>query len=169
MKDSNLNQPHENPSRRIEPVRDLVSLLSQKVVGQSSATKAIVPYVYMYQSGLAPELKEAGWEMLTADNAAHARRLFSELRPGAVLLDYMLGDDDGLELGLEFQAGAPETKVMMMTGGALSDDELVICGERNIPILLKPFLAQDILNLARGAGHRSFAAGMGVNKSAESL
>src|SRR5258707_8905068 len=39
---------------------DLISLLSQKVVGQSSATKAIVPYVYMYQSGLAPEGRPAG-------------------------------------------------------------------------------------------------------------
>src|SRR5712691_11859773 len=39
---------------------DLISLLSQKVVGQSSATKAIVPYVYMYQSGLAPEERPAG-------------------------------------------------------------------------------------------------------------
>src|SRR5450432_2429224 len=39
---------------------DLVSLLSQKVVGQSAATKAIVPYVYMYQSGLAPEGRPAG-------------------------------------------------------------------------------------------------------------
>src|SRR6267142_764144 len=39
---------------------DLINLLSQKVVGQSSATKAIVPYVYMYQSGLAPEGRPAG-------------------------------------------------------------------------------------------------------------
>jgi len=40
--------------------KDLVSLLSRKVVGQSSATKAIVPYVYMHQSGLAPEGRPAG-------------------------------------------------------------------------------------------------------------
>src|SRR5882672_8240455 len=39
---------------------DLITLLSQKVVGQSAATKAIVPYVYMYQSGLAPEGRPAG-------------------------------------------------------------------------------------------------------------
>jgi len=119
---------------------------------------------------LATELKEAGWEMLTADNAAYARRLFKERRPGAVLLDYMLGEDDGLALGLEIQQSAPDTKVVMMTGGALSEDELVICGERNIPILLKPFLAQDILNLVRGSGPRSFAAAAaaGAKKSAES-
>ena len=48
-----LSQPTRPPS-------DLVTLLSQKVVGQSAATKAIVPYVYMYQSGLAPEGRPAG-------------------------------------------------------------------------------------------------------------
>src|SRR6202165_1003635 len=39
---------------------DLISLLSKKVVGQSAATKAIVPYVYMYQSGLSAEGRPAG-------------------------------------------------------------------------------------------------------------
>src|SRR5882762_10200452 len=39
---------------------DFVTLLSQRVVGQSAATKAIVPYVDMYQSGLAPEGRPAG-------------------------------------------------------------------------------------------------------------
>src|SRR5467141_3834347 len=49
-----------NNSRILETPGDLVSLLSQKVVGQATATKAIVPYVYMYQSGLAPEGRPAG-------------------------------------------------------------------------------------------------------------
>src|SRR5882724_12983055 len=43
---------------------DLVTLLSRKVVGQSAATKAIVPYVYMYKSGLAPEGRPAGVVLL---------------------------------------------------------------------------------------------------------
>src|SRR5712692_1203801 len=95
---------------------------------------------------LATELKEAGWEMLMAENAEHARFLFRELRPGAVLLDYMLGNDDGLKLGLEFQTQAPTTRIVIMTGGGLSDDELTICAERNFPILFKPFLAQEVLD-----------------------
>src|SRR6478735_10329348 len=51
-------------TEREEPVApsptNLVTLLSRKVVGQSAATKAIVPYVYMYQSGLAPAGRPAG-------------------------------------------------------------------------------------------------------------
>lgn len=116
---------------------------------------------------LATELKEAGWEMLMAENADHARVLFDELRPGAVLLDYMLGDDDGLKLGLEFQARSPETKVVIMTGGGLSDGELTVCVERNFPILFKPFLAQDVLNLIRGPYRKSLAVGAGSISSVE--
>src|SRR6266550_2674028 len=48
------------PRAQAVPSADLVTLLSQKVVGQSAATKAIVPYVYMYQSGLTPEGRPAG-------------------------------------------------------------------------------------------------------------
>jgi len=117
---------------------------------------------------LATELKEAGWEMLMAENAAHARFLFNELRPGAVLLDYMLGNDDGLKLGLEFQTQAPATKIVIMTGGGFSDDELTVCAERNFPILFKPFLAQDVLNLIRGPYGRTLAAGAGSISAAES-
>src|SRR6185503_15449540 len=40
--------------------QDLVSLLPRKVAGQSAATNIIVPYVYMYQSGLAPTGRPAG-------------------------------------------------------------------------------------------------------------
>jgi ActR/RegA family two-component response regulator/energy-coupling factor transporter ATP-binding protein EcfA2 len=110
---------------------------------------------------LATELKEAGWEMLMAENARAARRLFYELQPGAVLVDYMLGDDDGLRLGLEFQARTPGTQVVLMTGGGLSEQELAVCRERNIPTLFKPFLANEVLNLIRRPYARRSAAGAG--------
>src|SRR5439155_2109457 len=110
---------------------------------------------------LAAELKEAGWQMLMAENAERARFLFREMQPGAVLLDYLLGDDDGLKLGLEFQARAPATDIIIMTGGGLSDDELAICAERNFPILFKPFLASDVLNLIRGPYRVPVAAAVG--------
>jgi CheY-like chemotaxis protein len=110
---------------------------------------------------LAIELKEAGWEMLMAESAAHARFLFNECRPGAVLLDYMLGDDDGLQLGVEFQTLVPATRIVIMTGGGFSNEELAVCTERNFPILFKPFLAHEILNLLKGPYRRSFAAGAG--------
>jgi CheY-like chemotaxis protein len=117
---------------------------------------------------LATELREAGWEMLIAESAGQARRLFYGQRPGAVLVDYMLGEDDGLKLGLEFQAASPATKIIIMTGGGLSDRELIQCTERNLPILFKPFLAQDILNFIKGSYRRTFAAGVGPISTTES-
>jgi len=57
MNDASASVSQTTP---IEQSSDLVSLLSRRVVGQSAATKAIVPYVYMYQSGLAPEVRPAG-------------------------------------------------------------------------------------------------------------
>lgn len=111
---------------------------------------------------LASELRKAGWEMLMADNASHARRLFSELLPGAVLLDYMLGDDDGLKLGLEFQTASPATQIVIMTGGRMLDAELALCRDRDIPILFKPFLSNEILNLIRRPLQRALAARIGL-------
>src|SRR5882672_3293301 len=54
------DKPQLSGPNNPEASGDLITLLSQKVVGQSTATKAIVPYVYMYQSGLAPEGRPAG-------------------------------------------------------------------------------------------------------------
>src|SRR5271167_4179745 len=48
-------------SRKQDKVADdLTSILSRKVVGQPAATKTIVPYVQMFQAGLAPEGRPVG-------------------------------------------------------------------------------------------------------------
>jgi ATP-dependent Clp protease ATP-binding subunit ClpA len=44
-----------------EPVENLTAILSQKVVGQPAATNVIVPYIQMFQAGLAPEGRPASW------------------------------------------------------------------------------------------------------------
>jgi CheY-like chemotaxis protein len=107
---------------------------------------------------LAVELKEAGWEMLTAESAAQARELCSTCKPSVVLLDYMLGDDDGLQLALEFQQQQPPPHVIMMTGGGLTDEGLMTCAAADVPVLYKPFLASEILNLIRGRFYQARAA-----------
>src|SRR6266700_3556057 len=57
MEDWNSKNPD---SERPDTSTDLVERLSQKVVGQPSALKYIVPYVQMYQAGLAPEGRPVG-------------------------------------------------------------------------------------------------------------
>ncbi len=43
-----------------EPVEDLTSILSSKVVGQPNVINVIVPYIEMFQAGLAPENRPVG-------------------------------------------------------------------------------------------------------------
>src|SRR5579863_2411780 len=52
----------QNRSRKasVDPVEDLTKVLSQKVVGQPTATRVIVPYIQMFQAGLAPEGRPVG-------------------------------------------------------------------------------------------------------------
>lgn len=107
---------------------------------------------------LAVELKEAGWEMLIAESATQARELFSSFKPSVVLLDYMLGDDDGLQLGLEFQRHTPSAQIIMMTGGGLTEEGLTICEGADVPVLYKPFLASEVLSLIRGRFYHARAA-----------
>lgn len=107
---------------------------------------------------LAVELKEAGWEMLTAESAIQARELFVALAPNVVLVDYMLGNDDGLQLALEFQRQQPTAQIIMMTGGGLTEEGLMICEAADVPVLYKPFLANEVLNLIRGRVSQTRAA-----------
>jgi DNA-binding response OmpR family regulator len=107
---------------------------------------------------LAIELEEEGWRMLTAENAKRARILFAAEKPDTVLLDYMLGDEDGLRLGMQFQEQASRTQIIIMTGGGLAVDELNICEEREFPVLNKPFLVDAVLNLVRSRYRPTSAA-----------
>lgn len=99
---------------------------------------------------LAGEMRDEGWEMLTAESAANARELFRRCRPDTVLLDYLLGEDDGLKLALEIHELSPATQIIMMTGGGLSLDERTLCEKHEFPILYKPFLTEDVLRFLRG-------------------
>jgi len=44
----------------VEPAEDLTSILSSKVVGQPNVINVIVPYIEMFQAGLAPENRPVG-------------------------------------------------------------------------------------------------------------
>src|SRR5262249_59961709 len=91
-------------------------------------------------------------------SAHQAREVFAQHSPHAVLLDYLLGDDDGVKLGLEFQSQAPYMQVIIMTGGILSPAEEALCQERDIPVLRKPFLASNLMQLIRSRLVTSFIA-----------
>src|SRR5262245_27142519 len=57
-----MKNPQSGKSRKAaaDQAEDLAGLLSQKVIGQPAATSVIVPYIQMFQAGLAPEGRPVG-------------------------------------------------------------------------------------------------------------
>jgi ATP-dependent Clp protease ATP-binding subunit ClpA len=94
-------------------------------------------------------MADAGWTLLTAENATDAKRLMQQHKPNAALLDYMLPDGNGVELGVEFLQSVPQMLVIVMTGTILPPEEEALCEEHDFPVLRKPFLASDVMNQIR--------------------
>jgi len=103
-------------------------------------------------------MAQAGWRLLTAESAQEANEVLAKQAPNAALLDYLLPDGNGVELGVLLQRKLPGAQVIMMTGAQLTPEEEAICQEYDFPILRKPFLANDVLNLIRARLFRSSAA-----------
>lgn len=94
-------------------------------------------------------MADAGWTLLTAESATDAKKLMAASKPNAALLDYMLPDGNGVELGVEFLQTSPNMLVIVMTGTVLPPEEEALCEEHNFPVLRKPFLASDVMNQIR--------------------
>lgn len=86
---------------------------------------------------------------LRAGTAARARELAHAKEPDAALLDVILPDGDGISLALEFRRTHPKLQVVLMTGMELSSDEAAVCERYDIPVLRKPFLANDAIDLLK--------------------
>jgi ATP-dependent Clp protease ATP-binding subunit ClpA len=94
-------------------------------------------------------MAEAGWKLLTAESATQAEAIMENERPNAALLDYMLPDGNGVELGVKFLKSVPQMLVIVMSGTMLPAEDEAVCEEHDFPILRKPFLASDVMNQIR--------------------
>jgi DNA-binding response OmpR family regulator len=90
-----------------------------------------------------------GWTLLTAESVTEAKRVMAQHKPKAALIDYMLPDGNGVELGVEFRASSADMVVIVMTGTILPPEEEALCEEHNFPVLRKPFLASDVIHQIR--------------------
>jgi CheY-like chemotaxis protein len=94
-------------------------------------------------------LEAAGMTPIKVGTAEEARDAVASQGPDAALLDVMLPDGDGVSLALEFRKSRPQMQLILMTGMELSDDEAALCERYDIPVLRKPFLGEDAVNLLR--------------------
>jgi CheY-like chemotaxis protein len=94
-------------------------------------------------------MADAGWIILAAETVKDARKLIQGRKPDAALLDYMLPDGSGVDLGVELLQSVPDLTVVVMTGTILPAEEEAICEENHFPVLRKPFLASEVMKQIR--------------------
>jgi ATP-dependent Clp protease ATP-binding subunit ClpA len=94
-------------------------------------------------------MAEAGWKLITAESAADARKLMATAKPNAALLDYMLPDGNGAELGVLLRQRVPKMQIILMTGSVLPPEDEAVCEEHDFPVLRKPFLATEVMGQIR--------------------
>ncbi len=160
------NQVSPGARVRVEVAEDRDKLNIRSLAGEAAAASP-PPTVMLVDDNrellhyLERLMADAGWKLLTAESATEAKRLMAEHKPDAALLDYMLPDGNGVELGVEFLQAAPDALVIVMTGTILPAEEEALCEEHSFPVLRKPFLASDVMNQIRGRLSGAGAAGRG--------
>ena len=91
-------------------------------------------------------IADGGWEAALAESAAGARKAATKKKPNAALIDLDLADANGIVLALELVETVPNLLVTIMTSCKLTAQEEEVCARRNLPVVRKPFLPQDLLN-----------------------
>jgi ATP-dependent Clp protease ATP-binding subunit ClpA/CheY-like chemotaxis protein len=136
----------------IAPDRDKLLLRS---TGQGEAEAPSQPTVLLVDDNrdllhfLERLMAEAGWNLVTAESAAEARQLLLTTKPNAALLDYMLPDGNGAELGVLLRQSSPKMQIIIMTGTILPPEDEAACEEHDFPVLRKPFLATEVMGQIR--------------------
>ena len=76
-----------------------------------------------------------------------------------MIVDLVLPDGDGLSVALELLRLHPRPQIVVTTGTELSADESALCERQGFPVLRKPYLPEEIVNLVRARLLRASAAG----------
>lgn len=96
-------------------------------------------------------LREAGWEIRTADTAAGAWDSISRGKPDMLLLDWMLPDQSGLRLLSRLRADRDfqELPVIMLTAKSMEEDKLAGLNSGADDYITKPFSPRELLARSR--------------------
>ena len=128
--------------RRQTPPRD---------VGLALRTVLVLDDNQQLLKWLGRELDAGGLSTLVASSAAEARDLAARQPIDLAIVDLLLPDGDGLSVAFELLRLWPRLRVVVMTGGELSAEEIELCERQEFPVLRKPFLAMDLLSLVQAS------------------
>jgi CheY-like chemotaxis protein len=95
-------------------------------------------------------LRTEGYKVLEAESGAEALRVL-ESDPSIRLMvtDIVMPEMDGLALADQALAGRPRLRVVLMTGHSLELTSRLGLRESPLPVLLKPFSAEQLLGKVR--------------------
>jgi two-component system, OmpR family, phosphate regulon response regulator PhoB len=96
-------------------------------------------------------LREAGWDIRTADTAAGAWDSISRGKPDLLLLDWMLPDQSGLRLLSRLRADRDfqDLPVIMLTAKSMEEDKLAGLNNGADDYITKPFSPRELLARSR--------------------
>ncbi len=96
-------------------------------------------------------LREAGWDIRTADTVANAWDSITRGKPDLVLLDWMLPDQSGLRLlsRLRGDRDFQEIPVIMLTAKSMEEDKIAGLNTGADDYVTKPFSPRELLARSR--------------------
>lgn len=130
----------------------------------SDTTKQTAPAVLILDdnaplaSWLEREVARTGVTTVVAPTAEMAIAEATRQPFDLAIVDLMLPDGDGLSVALELLRLWPRLRIVVMTGGELSPDEITLCDRHEFPVLRKPFLGADIVSLVKATLLRAATA-----------
>ncbi|MBI5086578.1 MAG: AAA family ATPase [Acidobacteria bacterium] len=98
---------------------------------------------------LATVMSGSGWDITMAESALEARQKTHGRLVDVALLDYMLPDQNGVELGLSLRERQPELNILIMTGAQVPPNDEEVCRVNEFAVIQKPFLIEDVLEPVR--------------------
>ncbi|OEU98543.1 transcriptional regulator [Streptomyces qinglanensis] len=104
---------------------------------------------------LAVALREEGWRVRTARTGAAALSRAAEFEPDAVVLDWMLPDQDGLAVLRTLRAARPEVCVLFLTARDAVEDRVTGITAGGDDYVTKPFSLEEVLARLRGLLRRA--------------
>lgn len=142
-----LAQPNVHAAKANVPVRLPLELSLQKAQPHSIL---IVDDDTAQNKAMANWLRRSGQYVLTATDAETGLGLLESEHPDWVLMDLELPGMNGIEAIKRIRAREPAIRCAIMTGWAHADEylnDLESLHAQGVPLLIKPILPEDLLNL----------------------